>query len=66
MAGFVRSPSGTRTLVLLNDAAWPVNGATVTITADRPASTLYAFAGETAVVTTLPLAGHAPWEEDDA
>ena len=66
VAGFVRSPSGTRTLVLLNDAAWPVNGATVTITADRPASTLYAFAGETAVVTTLPLAGHAPWEEDDA
>jgi hypothetical protein len=66
VAGFVRSPAGTRTVVLLNDANWPQNGATVTINAVRPASTLYGFAGETVVVTTLPLEGHAPWEDDDA
>jgi hypothetical protein len=65
VSGFVRSTSGTRTVVLLNDAGWPVSGATVTIDADRPASTLYGFAGETVRVTELPLEGHAPWESDD-
>lgn len=65
VAGFVRSTSGTRTLVMLNDATWPASGATVTIDAVRPASTLYGFAGQTARVTTLPLEGRAPWDEED-
>jgi hypothetical protein len=66
VTGFVRSPAGTRTVVLLGDANWPQNGATVTISAVRPASTLYGFEGETVVVTILPLEGRAPWEDDDA
>ena len=65
VAGFVRSTSGTRTLVMLNDASWPTAGATVTIDAVRPASTLYGFAGQTARVTTVPLEGQAPWDEED-
>ena len=65
VAGFVRSASGTRTLVMLNDAAWPTTGATVTVDAVRPPSTLYGFAGQTARVTTVPLDGQAPWDEED-
>jgi len=65
VAGFVRSASGTRTLVMLDDAAWPTAGATVTIDAVRPPSTLYGFAGQAARVTTLPLEGQAPWDEED-
>ncbi|HEX9767161.1 MAG TPA: hypothetical protein VGA36_10395 [Nitriliruptorales bacterium] len=65
VAGFVRSASGTRTLVMLNDAAWPTAGATVTVDAVRPPSTLYGFAGQTARVTTVPLEGQAPWDEED-
>ncbi len=65
VVGFVRSTSGTRTIVLLDDASWPAAGATVTIDAVRPASTLYGFAGESARVTTLPLEGRAPWDEED-
>jgi hypothetical protein len=65
VAGFVRSTSGTRTIVLLNDTNWPATGAVVTIDAVRPASTLYGFTAETVRVTTVPLEGHAPWEDDD-
>ncbi len=65
VAGFVRSTSGTRTVVMLNDASWPTAGATVTIDAVRPASTLYGFAGQTARVTTIPLEGQAPWDGED-
>ena len=65
VSGFVRSTSGTRTLVMLNDAAWPVAGATVTVDAERPASTLYGFAGQTERVTTIPLEGQAPWDGED-
>lgn len=62
VAGFVRSTSGTRTIVVLDDATWPTTGATVSIDAQRPATTLYGFGGQTVRVTTLPLEGHAPWE----
>ncbi len=65
VSGFVRSTSGTRTVVLLNDANWPTTGSTVTVDAVRPPSTLYSFAGETVRVTTIPLEGHAPWDGDD-
>ena len=50
---------------MLNDAAWPVAGATVTVNAERPASTLYGFAGQTERVTTIPLEGQAPWDGED-
>jgi large repetitive protein len=66
VTGFVRSPAGTRTIVLLADAAWPSGGATVTIDAVRTASTLYGITERRVTVTTLPLGGHAPWEGDDA
>lgn len=65
VTGFVRSPAGTRTIAFLNDTAWPQSGATVTIDAVRPASTLYGFAEQRTKVATLPLGGHAPWEDDD-
>jgi hypothetical protein len=64
VVAFVRSPSGTRTIVLLDDAAWPADGATVALDAVRPASALYGTAEERVTVTTIPLAGHAPWEDD--
>lgn len=65
VTGFVRSASGTRTLVMLDDAAWPTGGAIVSIDAVRPPSTLYGFAGQTARVTTVPLEGRAPWDAED-
>lgn len=65
VTGFVRSTSGTRTLVMLDDTAWPTAGATVTVTAERPASSLYSFAGQSERVTTLPLEGQAPWDGED-
>jgi large repetitive protein len=64
VTGFVRAPSGTRTVVLLADASWPTAGATVLVEAVRPAATLYAFAEERRTVTQLPLGGTAPWEDD--
>jgi hypothetical protein len=66
VTGFVRSPAGTRTLVLLDDAAWPAAGATVVLHLVRPASALYGIAERRATLTTLPLGGVAPWEDDDA
>jgi hypothetical protein len=66
VTGFVRSPSGTRTLVLLADTPWPSAGATVVIDAVRPASMLFDVKEQRVTVTTLPLGGHAPWEDDDA
>lgn len=66
VTGFVRAPGGTRTIAFLNDTAWPQSGATVTIDAVRPASILYGFAEQRVNVATLPLGGHAPWEDDDA
>ena len=66
VAGFVRSPAGTRTVVFLADTTWPTGGATVLIEAVRTASTLYAIAEQRVTVTRLELGGHAPWENDDA
>jgi hypothetical protein len=62
---FVHSPSGTRTIVLLDDATWPAGGATVQIDAVRPASALYGTVEERVRVTTIPLDDHAPWEDGD-
>lgn len=64
--GFIRSPAGTRTIVFLTDAAWPTLGSTVTIDVVRPASTLYGSVEQRMSLTTVPLAGQAPWEDDDA
>lgn len=64
--GFVRSTSGTRTIVFLDDTAWPTTGATVTIDAVRPASSLYETPEQRVNVATIALAGNAPWEDDDA
>ncbi|MBO3752416.1 hypothetical protein J5X84_40705 [Streptosporangiaceae bacterium NEAU-GS5] len=63
---YVRSPSGTRTIVLLDDAAWPAAGAAVTIDAVRPASDLYGTPERRATVISLDLGGSAPWEAKDA
>lgn len=57
--------SGTRTLVMLNDATWPASGATVTIDAVRPRQHALRLRRQTARVTTLPLEGRAPWDEED-
>jgi hypothetical protein len=64
--GFVRSPSGTRTIVLLDDAAWPADGALVTVDAVRPASAMYGTSLERVTVARIQLGGVAPWEDDDA
>jgi hypothetical protein len=69
IARFVRSPGGTRTLALVKDSfVVPAAGATITIRAERPASTLYGLAADAVTVLALELgdAGAAPWETDDA
>ena len=66
VTGFVHSPSGTRTLALIDDSSWPAGGATVTIEAVRPASSLYQLAEARTPVCALELGGHASWEDDDA
>ena len=65
VTGFVRSPGGTRTIVLIDDTAWPSGGATVTVEAVRPATTLYGLAEVRTTVTSILLGGRAPWEGDD-
>ncbi len=66
VTGFVHSPAGTRTIVFLADTSWPASGVTVTIDAVQTASTLYDIAEKRVTVTTVPLGGHAPWEDDGA
>jgi hypothetical protein len=66
---WVRSPGGTRTLALVKDTfAVPAAGTTVTIRAERPASTLYGLGAQAVTLLALRLAdgGAAPWETDDA
>ena len=65
VTGFVRSPAGTRTIAFLADTSWPASGATVTIDAVQTASALYDIPAKRVTVTTVPLGGHAPWEDDD-
>ena len=65
VTGFVRSPAGTRTIAFLADTSWPASGATVTIDAVQTASALYDLPAKRVTVTTVPLGGHAPWEDDD-
>jgi hypothetical protein len=69
IARFVRSPGGTRTLALVKDTfAVPAAGATITIRAERPASSLYGLAAQAVTVLALQIGdgGAAPWETDDA
>jgi hypothetical protein len=63
---FVRSPAGTRTIAFLDDSGWPVAGAAIVIDAVRPASSLYGTTELAVNVSTLPLGGGAPWEDDNA
>ncbi|HEV2757651.1 MAG TPA: DUF6603 domain-containing protein [Actinomycetota bacterium] len=63
---FVRSPSGTRTLVLLSPAFTPAASAsTVTISAERTASALFATVPSSEVLVSLPFLPQPPWELDD-
>jgi hypothetical protein len=66
VTGFVRSTAGTRTIVFLNDSSWPTTGGNVVIEAVRTASALYGVSEQRVSVTSLQLAGQAPWEDDDA
>jgi hypothetical protein len=64
---FVRSPSGTRTLALLSPSFSPAAaGTTVTVAAQRPASSLFAITALSELLVSLPLASRPPWELDDA
>jgi hypothetical protein len=61
ITGFVRSPSGTRTLAMLSESfSLP---ATVTLALHRSEGPLYGIDEETQVLLELAFEDHAPWEE---
>lgn len=63
---FVRSPSGTRTLVFISDSFSIANGgATLRLLINRPASALYALTAESQPLLTIAFGQRAPWEEDE-
>jgi len=65
VGGYVVSPGGTRTVALFAAGfAPPPGGTTVTFALHRPASTVYGLADEADVIVALPVAPHAPWEND--
>jgi hypothetical protein len=66
VARYVRSPGGTRTLAILDDAAVGAAEATIALAAERSASALYGLAAQTTPVLEIPLEAAAPWEGDDA
>ena len=62
---FVRSPSGTRTLALIDPSFdTSAGGARITVVADRPASALYSISATSAVVLDVEFDTMAPWEDD--
>jgi hypothetical protein len=66
VAQFVHSPGGARTLAILADSAVGTAETTITIVAERPASTLYGLTTQTTTVLALTIGAGAPWETDDA
>jgi len=59
VAGYVRSPAGTRTIILLNASA---AGSKVELELHRPASTLFRIAEATVPLFSVTLDTMAPWE----
>jgi hypothetical protein len=62
---FVRSPSGTRSLAII-DPSFDISGggASIKIVAMRPASTLYSITQTSARILDLEFDTTAPWEEE--
>jgi hypothetical protein len=65
IAGFLYSPSGTRTVALFHsNFSPPAGGATVTLELHRPASTPFSLPDVVATIVALPIGPQAPWEAD--
>jgi hypothetical protein len=60
---FVRSESGTRTLVILKNKSWPKAGASFSLTVKQPAIPFYDLPEKTAELISLKIFPDAPWEE---
>ena len=65
VAGYLYSPSGTRTLVFFDTGfSPPPGGSTVTLQLHRPASTAFSLPDTVATMIELQIGAHAPWEAD--
>jgi hypothetical protein len=65
IAGFLYSPSGTRTVAFFSASfSPPAGGATVTLDLHRPASTAFSLPDVAATIVALPIGPQAPWEAD--
>jgi hypothetical protein len=62
--GFLHSPGGTRTIVVLGTPATPGESIPVTLALHRPASTIFGIDEKTTLIRTLDLGPAAPWEDD--
>lgn len=60
---FVRSESGTRTLVILKDKPWPKAGSSFTMHVKQPAIPFYGLMEKNATLVSLKIYPDAPWEE---
>jgi hypothetical protein len=67
IAGFVYSPSGTRTVAFFNSSFSPPAGGatTVTLNLHRPASTPFSLPDVVGTIVALPVGAQAPWEADN-
>ncbi|SDD21319.1 DUF6603 domain-containing protein [Niabella drilacis] len=60
---FVKSTSGTRTLVVFKNIVIPPAGLSTTVNIVQPASAFYNFPDKTLPLITLNLSAKAPWED---